>query len=378
VKYPIDPPGGIRHRKRILIYRTGSLGDILVSLPALRLIAEAFPDCQRYLVTSYSWTSKSSPASAILDHTGLIHGYFYYQLRTRSVSQLISLWWNIVHWRADLLVDISPASGISDARRNAFFFRLCGIRHMVGSPINADMQASRPVQGPVATHPDELSLYEPEWLRLLRNIEELGSVDPNSPRLWDLNLTDAEQQEASALLSPLLPGPIIAISVGTKRQTNEWGLERWSSLVALLGKSFTEHQLIVIGSADEHAQAEQLLDAWRLNSTRLAVNLCGLLSPRSSAAALSAAQVLVCQDSGPMHLAAAVKTPCVAIFSSRNLPGVWFPYGEQHRVIYKDVDCKNCGLDLCIEREKKCINSISVEDVITQVHHVLHDAVAPL
>jgi ADP-heptose:LPS heptosyltransferase len=64
-----------------------------------------------------------------------------------------------------------------------------------------------------------------------------------------------------------------------------------------------------------------------------------------------------------MHLAAAVGTPCVAIFSSQNLPGEWFPYGKIHKVLYRDIECGGCRLTICIEREKACIRSISVEDV---------------
>ena len=72
------------------------------------------------------------------------------------------------------------------------------------------------------------------------------------------------------------------------------------------------------------------------------MNLCGLLNPRESAAALKMAKIFVGHDSGPMHLAASVGIPCVAIFSARNKPGVWFPYGNQHKVVYHPIDCYGC------------------------------------
>jgi len=93
------------------------------------------------------------------------------------------------------------------------------------------------------------------------------------------------------------------------------------------------------------------------------VNLCGRLSVRESAALLTRARVYVGHDSGPMHLAAAVGTPCVAVFSSRNLPGEWFPNGDRHRVVYHSIPCQGCRLDVCIERKKACIRSITVEEV---------------
>ena len=72
-----------------------------------------------------------------------------------------------------------------------------------------------------------------------------------------------------------------------------------------------------------------------------------------------------------MHLAAAVQTPCVAIFAARNRPRVWFPYGKRHRVLYHRTDCWGCGLETCIIEEKKCLTSITVDEVITEVRALL-------
>ena len=60
-----------------------------------------------------------------------------------------------------------------------------------------------------------------------------------------------------------------------------------------------------------------------------------------------------------MHLAAAVGTRCVAVFSARAKPGVWFPHGGQHRVFYHKTDCFDCGLETCTKRGKACIMAIS-------------------
>ena len=65
-----------------------------------------------------------------------------------------------------------------------------------------------------------------------------------------------------------------------------------------------------------------------------------------------------------MHLAAAVQTPCVAVFAAIRRPAMWFPYGAQHRVIYHDVPCSNCSLDTCIENRKQCITSVTVDEMM--------------
>jgi ADP-heptose:LPS heptosyltransferase len=72
-----------------------------------------------------------------------------------------------------------------------------------------------------------------------------------------------------------------------------------------------------------------------------------------------------------MHIAAIVQTPLVAIFSARNLPGIWYPQGEQHCVIYHKVDCAGCGLEKCVVQKKKCITSITVDEVLEAVRNLL-------
>jgi heptosyltransferase-3 len=77
--------------------------------------------------------------------------------------------------------------------------------------------------------------------------------------------------------------------------------------------------------------------------------------------------VFIGHDSGPMHLASAVGTPCAAIFSARNLPGQWFPARPGHNVIYHKTDCFGCMLETCIAERKRCIMSITVDEVFDAV-----------
>jgi ADP-heptose:LPS heptosyltransferase len=119
----------------------------------------------------------------------------------------------------------------------------------------------------------------------------------------------------------------------------------------------------MIGAASEFERAEVVRREWLAPS----VNLCGILSARESGVVMEHVSLYLGHDSGPMHLAAAAGVPCVAIFSARQLPGVWFPYGPQHRVIYHDVPCRDCRLDICERYQKRCIASITVSEVIQAV-----------
>jgi heptosyltransferase-3 len=346
--------------KRVLIYRLGSLGDTLIALPALHLVAKAFPNAERRMLTNVPVNVKAPPAAAILASTGLVQGYFRYAVGTRSPRELLSLWWNLFSWRPDVLVYLGAQRGVESAQRDAKFFRLCGIKRLVGVPVTQDMQDNRWIEADQA--------LEPEGERLVRNIAELGDGEMDSAAAWDLHLTPAEQAKAAESMAGLGDRKVIAVSVGTKVQSKDWGRENWRELLRRLGGMYPGYGLALNGAPEESEASEFAGDGWReANPDGPVVNLCGKLTPRESAAAFARAQLFVGHDSGPMHLAAAVQTPCVAIFAARNKPRVWFPYGRQHRVLYHRVECWGCGLETCIVEKKRCLTSITVDEVVEAV-----------
>ena len=343
----------------MLVYRLGSLGDTVVALPALHLVERAFPNAERRMLTNFPVSVKAPAAAAILADNGLIHGYFRYPVATRSPLVLLRLWWSLRRWRPQALIYLGPVRGVEAAKRDASFFRLCGIRLQIGVPLTEPLQTHRVL-------PD--GTLEPESERLARNLAELGDAHVHSPAAWDLRLTPAEQARAAQVLEPAGARPILAVSVGTKVQSKDWGGENWRALLTRLGELYPEYTLALMGAAEESQTSEAAGEGWRQSSpTSSILNLCGVLTPRETAACLARSRLFLGHDSGPMHLAAAVGTPCVAIFAARNLPRVWFPYGKHHRVLYHPVDCMGCGLETCIVERKKCLTSITVEEVVSEV-----------
>ncbi len=349
--------------QRVLLYRLGSLGDTVVALPAIHLTARAFPHAERRLLTNFPVNVKAPPAAAILEHTGLVHGFFRYAVGTRSPRKLMSLWWQLLRWRPQVLIYMGGARGVESAKRDALFFRLCGISSQVGVPLTDDMQRNLPT-GPG----QELEL---EGSRLARNLSQLGPADLDHPSSWDLHLTAAEHIRAQEALSPAAGLPLIAFSVGTKVQAKDWGRENWRALLRRLAELYPGHALALCGAPEESDPSDFAATGWQQHSDSPVINLCGQLTPRESAAVFARSRIFIGHDSGPMHLAAAVKTPCVAIFAARNIPRVWFPYGKQHRVLYHHVDCAGCELETCIVQKKKCLTSITVDEVLAEIRAVL-------
>lgn len=266
----------------------------------------------------------------------------------------------IKRWNPDTLVYLAEPRGLMKTLRDAMFFKLCGIKTIIGLPYTRSLEKNE--------WRENLSLFEHEAERLARCLRGLGDAGLEDPASWSLNLTRTEQERA---LEPLRnwggKEKFIACSLGTKVPVKDWGQDNWSELLRRLAAKYTDFGLVLVGAANEYKLSEVLSQSWP--GPRL--NLCGTLTPRESAEALRGARVFIGHDSGPMHLAASVGTPCVAIFTARNLPGVWYPYGHQHKVIYHQTACFGCNLDVCERHRMKCIRSITVDEVAQAMDDVM-------
>lgn len=350
--------------RKVLIYRLGSLGDTVVALPSFHLIARAFPDAERRVLTNFPVSEKVSPLEAVIGESGLVHGYFRYPIGSRDVRGLWSLRQEIRRWVPDVLIYLAEARGRFKAYRDALFFRSCGIRNLVGVPYSGDRQDHGKLDGE--------SRFESEAHRLARCIRELGHIDLEDPESWDLRLGKAEEQVADNLLGLRIP-EYMTVSVGTQVEVKDWGEINWTSLLCKFSSLYPALGLVLVGSSDERARSDLVAAEW--NGPK--INICGLIPPRVSAAVIKRSILFVGHDSGPMHLAAATGVQCVAIFSGRNSPGEWFPAGKGHNVIYHQTDCYGCRLDQCSKPTKKCMETISVQEVFDAVCQKIEERKLP-
>lgn len=348
--------------RRVLIYRLGSLGDTVVALPCYHLLARLFPGAERRLLTNFPVNAKAPASAAVLGDSGLVHGYMRYTVGTRRIGELLRLVWEIRRFKPDLLIYLMDLRGTANIRRDEIFFRIAGVKKIVGLPVGDDLERR---------FDSATGLYESEALRLGRLIGELGELKADEPESWSLHLTDAERQAAVAALGSLAGRPLIVCGPATKMQAKDWERDNWRALLARLHASHPEHGLALVGAQEDAEFSDYAAQDW--NGPK--VNLCGTISPRETAAVMEQAEVFLGPDSGPMHLAASVGVPCVIAFSAHGLPGVWFPNGKQHQILYHQPECFNCALETCIVKEKKCMRSITVDEMEQAVGRVLRRAV---
>ncbi len=318
------------------------------------------------MLTNVPVASRAPAAAAVLGDSGLIHSYEQYRVGMRQPKHLLQTLWRLRRFDPEVIVYLKAIGSYGVARRDALFLQWTGARRMFGVPASSEECEQRVLED---------GTFEPEAFRLARTLHELGDARVTSAAAWDLCLNDEECRKADVCTQPLRRTPYFAVSVGTKVQAKDWGVRNWGELLRNLAVAYPQHGLLLAGAAEEDQATNLAAEGWRETpGAGPVVNVCGKLSPRETAAAFRCAQVFIGHDSGPMHLAAVVGTPTVAIFAARNRPRTWFPVNVPHRVLYHRVDCWGCGLETCLEQRRKCLLSITVSEVMAAVHELMHRA----
>src|SRR2546425_2410884 len=356
------------HRTSILVYRIGQLGDAVVALPAIHTLRDVFPGAQMTLLCDYHPGKKFVFAADLFKGSGFFDAVKPYAVdrsfrgRLLRPLRMLHLLGQLRAARFDIVAYLAPSSRTDrQIRRDRQFFRAAGIPKLLG--MEARERGRKTAQ--------ELALNEVEHEAdfLLSQLAVSGLPVPSKGHgCIDLALTPADDRQVDEWLSRLpLPhaSSWIGFGPGSKMPAKKWPPERFEEVGHELIKKFNLWPVIFGGSEDKES-GDHLLRAWKRG-----FNAAGELGIRASAAALRRCVLYVGNDTGTMHLAAAAGTPCVAVFSSRDLPGKWNPYGFRHHVLRAQIDCEGCMLMTCHQRDNECLKRISVADVLSACQQVL-------
>ncbi len=183
--------------------------------------------------------------------------------------------------------------------------------------------------------------------------------EPGPLEMW----ITAEEESAGQKLAETVPGdgPLVVICPGSDRSTRRWFPSSFAQAGRLLKENFSA-RLVVAGAPSDEAMVDPVLKGFEGTGS----SWMGKTSIGSLAAAIGKADLLLCNNSLPMHLAAAVNTPCVVVAASGNIV-LDRPLVEQGKLsmLHKPLDCSPCYTWEC-EREEKmlCMERISVEEVV--------------
>ena len=345
-----------------LIFRTGQLGDTLVALPAIESIRRSFPKHRLVLLTDRHPSSTGYVSSwDICESTGWFDGVIYYQPKERGWVALrgwLSLLVELRSIKVDQFFNLAPGRSKWQTMRDEWFFGIAAGMHGYHAPI------ARRNPGPQSN--GCLPRLEPEWRRTIR------SVSAEEPRDLAFKLPIPEPEREMARRVALAAGVdfgsrLLAVAPGSKMPAKKWPADRFAELGQRIQDESPDLRLVVLGGAEDASIGQELCNAWG----KRAFNLAGKLSIYGSAAVLEKCIGYVGNDTGTMHLAAMCSVPCVAIFSARDYPGRWDPYGKGHIVLRHDVECAGCFLEVCDQHCNKCLKLISVDEVHEATRKIL-------
>ena len=351
--------------KKILIFRIGQLGDTIIALPAIWAIRKHFPDADITLLSDYHPGKAYATAKDIFPESGLVDNFISYNAHVEgtNIAELITLLPKLWRSHFDLFIYLAPRMRTSwQIWRDLFVFRLAGVRKFIG---HHDIK-------PIQRGKDEavLPVVEHEADHLLSRLSKEGIPVPKAGAgCMDLIISIEEKRKAKQFIeNHLKPGDldfVVCFGPGSNWPSKVWPKERYAEvgqhLINKLGIS-----PLIIGGVEDKVVGDWLVAKWGKG-----VNAAGLLTVRESAAILECSHLYVGNDTGSMHLAAAVKTPCVAIFSAQDWPGRWCPYGNKNIVLRKSVSCEGCKMRECPQNDIDCLMQVLVDDVLSACHSLL-------
>ena len=188
-----------------------------------------------------------------------------------------------------------------------------------------------------------------------------GSTLPAPLPLPALQSTTAQQQALLARLGLSTDKPVVAFCPGAEYgPAKRWPEAHFAALARLLAARGCAVWLV--GSPKDHAIAETIAAA----STGACINLCGKTDIAEAADLLAASRLVVTNDSGLMHIAAAVGRPVIALYGSSS-PQFTPPLSVDARILTLDIECSPCFQRVCPLGHFKCLNDLSPERVFAAI-----------
>ena len=334
----------------LLIRVPNWLGDTLMATPAVSAAREMFPKARISILAkparSVFWENFPGVSRVLTLDRGAV-GFWKCAAEIRKNKFDAAL--------------ILPSSFSS-----AFLVFVAGVPERIGwSGEGRDFLLTSPVENP---KPRQKHLVW-EYMELLR--KGFGKrVPPHPIRLLSPVALESKSQtlalfkkegvqEAKGLLA-LAPG-------ATYGPAKRWPLPYWSQLISKLLQERKE-SILILGGPEETGYLEPLVKDYSEKNPRVHL-LAGKTPAPVLAAVLSKSKILVTNDTGPMHVAAGVGTPVLALFGSTS--PLWTrPFGEGHEVIYKGLECSPCFQKTC-PIGYKCLHAISVEEVFRSAQSAL-------
>lgn len=346
--------------RRIVVLRGGGLGDLLLAMPAIQSLADAYPYAEVVVIGSPSHAAllscRPGPVHTVLtlpDADGTAEPDEQTQLRLMERAA-----------PADLAVQLHGGGAWSNPFLRRLQPRLCvGARAPDAPPLDRDV--------PYRVLQHDIS----------RGLEIVGlaGAAPTALRPW-VTPTEQDALESQAPLRGL-PSPLLTVHPGSRDPRRRWPVEYFAEVCATAVNSLGAG-IAIVGSTGERGLVDELADECRRRlpsgSRHLVRSLAGSLSMSALTGVLERSDAVLACDSGPRHLAEAVGTPTVSVYWAGNLISAG-PVGRaEHRVhVSWTTSCPVCGIDCTGTQAERCEHDVSFVASVP-VHEVREDVLEML
>ena len=348
--------------EQVCVFRIGSIGDLVCALPAIASVRRAYPDARLTLLTSAG--RKGMPnATDVLAGSKIIDDLWVYH--TDDIDTLPkrgALLRDVRARRFDVWIDLpNNLTTVTRQFRDIAFTWMAGAKWARGWRIDTLNWAPQAQT--------EYLRFSNEVDRTLDMVRQAG-IGPGEVA-FDIARPPMAMARIDLLLGErqLNPARLVAIAPGAKRSTNLWEPEKFAEVGRELARS--GYAVVLLGGPSEARACKWLAGQIGAGASSFA----GDLSVIESCELLRRCSLAVCVDSGVQHLAAAVGTPCVSLFSFWQMRGKWHPYGNRNLVLQKWVPCHTCLLEEC-PNDNLCMNKIGVAEVMRHASHLLRKQAA--
>lgn len=318
----------LANSQRIAVFRALQLGDMLCAVPALRALRAAAPKAAITLI-GLPWAAEFTQRFRhYIDDFVAFPGAPGLPERSASADALDAFFRDMQSRRFDLALQLH-----GDGRLTNAIVRGMGAHRMAGF-----YTADKAIAG---AHFVLYPQRETEVRRLLRLIEALGAPTRGEALEFPINGSDWKELARLRVAYGLRPGEYVCIHPGARQTSRRWLPERFAAVADALAMQGLR---VVLTGTDE----EQLVTQAVARSMHAGViDLCGQTSLGVAAALYAGARLVVCNDTGVSHLAAALCVPSVVIYTGSD-PARWAPApAERHRAVHAPVSCRPCDHATC-------------------------------
>jgi lipopolysaccharide heptosyltransferase II len=338
--------------RSILAVRLDNMGDVLMTTPALRALKESHPQRHLTLLTSRSGALAAAHIPEVDDVIVYDAPWVRHDHDIGADADLAM----IERLRRRCFDGAAIFTVYSQsALPAALFCRLAGIpRRLAHSRENPyGLLTHRSIE----TEPQQQIRHEVR--RQLDLVAAVGARASDERLSFRIGLDEHEiVADRLSFMGVDAHAPWILIHPGATAESRRYPAERFAAVADALSTRL-RCPIVFAGSAAEVSLVESVRAAMRAPSYTLA----GVLSLGECAAAVAQARLLIANNSGPVHLAAAVGTPVVDLYALTNPQHT--PWRVPHRTLSHDVPCKYCYRSVCPQGHHACLRGVTVEEVIT-------------